>query len=126
MVKQSDALEGASDAGLRELGRSKAVSMELGEVHGPRGRTLESARDIERGRLACSVGTDQADDFALGNFEADVTECEESTEPHRHVLEGEHDPSSGGVGHSAPNYSEVRGLYVSCVAVVTLDKRVVS
>ena len=58
-------------------------------MHGAFGRAQKACDDIERGRLAGTVWTDQADDFALIHGEGHIGDCDQSTEVNCHMLDGE-------------------------------------
>ena len=85
--EEPDVLEGARDAALGDLVRlqpDEAVSLE-GDMAA--GRLVDAREQVERGSLACAVGTDEADQFACVDIHIEVGNGLQAAE-HFHDVRG--------------------------------------
>ena len=80
--------------GERQSGPDAAVDGPPGHVlaaedHTPALRAQNADDDAHQGGLAGAVGTDEAEQLALGHVERDVLDGNHSAEPHGNVLDAE-------------------------------------
>jgi len=78
--EQSHALQRARDAGADELIRPQVRLSSVRIVHVSPRRFYETARDVEGGRLASTVRSDESNDLTLGHFKGDVVKCSKALE----------------------------------------------
>ena len=76
--EQADVLEGACNPGSQALVRRLPVHQLPAEVNGAGGRRVDAADHVDRGALARAVGSDQAEDLALGDGQVQPVEGPDS------------------------------------------------
>ncbi len=84
-------LEGAGDAKPRQREGGKARHIAAEERDAPAGRAQVARDQVEERRLPRAVGTDEAEDLALGYVEADVLHGEDTAEVLPQRADGERD-----------------------------------
>ena len=90
VVEQPDVLEGPRDAQLGDL-ELLALAERLAHERDPAGgRLVDAGHHVEAGRLAGTVGADQAEDLAGVDVERDAVERRDTAEAERDVVDLEH------------------------------------
>ena len=91
LAEQPDVLEGPGDAGFRDLVHgARFVRLALQDEASRVGR-VEAGDHVEEGRLAGSVGADQAIDLATPDLEAHVGKCLQAAETLADPRDGQDD-----------------------------------
>ena len=85
--EQLDALEGAGHAERRDVVRSHADDLLAGEANAALLRPVDAGQDVEDGRLAGAVGTDDREQLARLDGERDTVDRDHAGEPQRHVAD---------------------------------------
>mmetsp|Transcript_5286 Transcript_5286/g.19868 ORF Transcript_5286/g.19868 Transcript_5286/m.19868 type:complete len:622 (-) Transcript_5286:4456-6321(-) len=85
LAEQLHVLEGAGDAGQRDVGRGAAVDRAAGKHHRAGGRLVDAGQHIHHRALARAIGADQAVDAAALDDEVDVVQRLQAAELHQHA-----------------------------------------
>ena len=105
VAEQPDLLERAAHAEPGEHVRQLPGGRSPGHLDAAGSRPEHAARDVQQGRLATAVGTDQADDLALRDRQVDVVERADAAELLDDALGNDRRWSFGGrCAHGARSY----------------------
>src|SRR2546428_7199445 len=91
VLEQADVLKGASNAELCGPVWLRAGYVAALEHDSPSRRGEDSSDAVEQGGLARAVGSDEGEDFALGDLEGHVVDRDQAAEALGHTPEREND-----------------------------------